>query len=339
MYSLAEINEMSYKELHNLATELDIEGRSKLRKKSDLLTAIIETVRTKNKAERAIGDVDWHFKKFLKCYENGDTPKIVAEKLFDYQNSNFTEKYQVGELRQKTLNEISKFINETGFKVWGSELEDIYKELQKPLMKNKNLQYKEMVINEYGELDKNFTFINGSNLLNWVKETLTLAANRGSVNWLHVSLALALSSGRRMDEIHGKGQYNDRYYDLKNDNVYISQLAKSVKGKDFEFKPLEGTVNSETWLSALKSLPETYRDMEDKDVNRNVSSRASKGLKSVYEKLGIAKYKDSRDVFLAMALKYEYKPEKHGSFSTFCKNRLGHDEKNSGRSYEKFSIQ
>jgi hypothetical protein len=188
------------------------------------------------------------------------------------------------------------------------------------------------------------TKLDGNKIINWAREIVESAAKKETkliTGWYQVTLALAILSGRRMEEIHGQSEHFpivNRYYELRENNtIFINQLAKNPANIGFVFTPL---IDSETWFKAFNNLPDSKLGLMENKVNQIVSSVLSKKLKNTYKELGIKQYKDSRDFYIAYRVKTEYKENKtnYNNESDFVQSIIGHNAKNSGHSYEKFVI-
>lgn len=191
--------------------------------------------------------------------------------------------------------------------------------------------------------------LDGQLILDWainkIKTVLELSQSKLQRGWYELSLALAITSGRRMEEIHGETVHISkgikRYYTLEGKEIYISQLAKSPENTEFKFSPIG--VTSEEWFNAFNKLPDTALSLTEDKVNKTISSNISKSLKGkgkIYETLGIKSYKDSRDFYIAYRVATEYKKgnTQYNNESDFVQSIIGHDNKGSGHSYQKFVI-
>lgn len=222
-----------------------------------------------------------------------------------------------------------------------------YKNHIKPLKDDSNSDYAEKI--NTVETIKDKIKLDGELIVNWAKDiiktSLQLPNEKINRGWYTLSLALAITSGRRMDEIHGETVHISkgitRYYKLDGEKVYINQLAKSPEYTDFKFKPIG--VTSDEWLKALNKIPDTALKLLEDKVNKTVSTNISKSLKTkngVYEQLGFIQYKDSRDFYIAYRVATEFKKNltEYNNESDFVQSIIGHDNKASSHSYQKFVI-
>ena len=177
--------------------------------------------------------------------------------------------------------------------------------------------------------------INGSVVVNWCEQTLTNYINNPNPDkdWQGVSLALALTSGRRMDELHG----TCRFFTVSDNNLKSVGLSKKEDKNSVLISPC--LVDNKLWLDAYNRLPEKRKGLDNMKVNQNISKLLSDSLKTTtYPELGIRVYKDSRDFFVAYLIKKVWDVDKHGSQLNYAKNLLGHDSKKITLSYEKIKV-
>jgi hypothetical protein len=190
--------------------------------------------------------------------------------------------------------------------------------------------------------------IEGKKILEFCERVIEEAIkNEGKVkSWYALSLALACTSGRRMQEIHGETVHHSlgitrEYKILENGKLFINQLAKSLPSHSFEFDTL---IDNKKWLLAYSKLPDNCLKMADNKVNSIVSSVVNKTLRSknIYKDLNFEMYKDSRDFYIAYRVATEYLAdrEKTGYYkvSDFILSIIGHQEKSMGNNYEKLEI-
>jgi hypothetical protein len=190
--------------------------------------------------------------------------------------------------------------------------------------------------------------MDGDYVLNWavktIKNALQLPNSKILRGWYELSLALAITSGRRMEEIHGETVHISkgitRYYALEGNQVYISQLAKSDEKTSFKFTPIG--VSSEDWFKAFNKLPDTALGLTEDKVNKTICTNIAKSLrkKEVFEELNFESYKSSRDFYVAYRIAREYQKgiTAYNNESDFVQSIIGHDSKMAGLYYQKFVI-
>jgi hypothetical protein len=346
-------------------------------KKADLIAKILEATETYKAAitkeiKKQIGDslVAEDFTTLIKNYfKNGKDPielsnYLKSQLLVKADNDgnypvNLPEKYKsknregfaISTLGKTKVSELRNAVSFVKSELPNSEdfcntfYNDVYNNHLKTLEKMVNTKYFEG-INSIKTVDDKIK-LDGQKILSWASEIIQTVADKGEVlnrGWYPLSLALALTSGRRMDEIHGETIHTDkgvnRYYELQGDKVFISQLAKNPENTSFVFSPL---VDAETWLKAHQCLPENAIGLTEDKVNKIISSNISKSptMKKVYEDLGLKSFKDSRDFYIVYRLATEYKAglsKQYDRESDFVQSVIGHNSKASGHSYESFVI-
>lgn len=196
---------------------------------------------------------------------------------------------------------------------------------------------------EYGQkVEENDSIDNqlnleGQKIIDWCNETLKDFINGDKkVTWHKVSLALALTSGRRMDEIHG----DISSYEIGFPETYLRSIGLSKKPED-DMAVLNAPclVDVDLWLEAFAKLPEDRKGLTNAKVNGVISSAISDTLKrGTYTYLGLTKYKDARDFYIAYLIDTFYQKSLHGSEIRFIKQFLGHDSKKVSLSYQKVQI-
>ena len=216
---------------------------------------------------------------------------------------------------------------------WSDSLYNYLRDLLKLDNKDANKEYGQKV-EGYGT-PETMLEINGSVVVNWCQKILTDYINNPNPDkdWQGVSLALALTSGRRMDELHG----TCRFFIVSDNKLKSVGLSKKSDDNSVLISPC--LVNNELWLNTYNRLPDKRKGLTNIKVNQNISKLVSDSLKAkVYPELGINQYKDSRDFFVAYLLKNEWDVDKHGSQLSYAKSLLGHDSKKITISYEKIKV-
>jgi len=329
-------------------------------KKQDLIDKILECVKqykevNKNVLNKELGNCV-NKDDMITIIKNGFLknikPDILANKVF----SNWELQVLAGDI--KTITVCKDRMNNVNFAIKflineDPTIENYCKEFKHNLyyntdIKNWDKQNNKDYANSIDTIKtiEDKILLNGDDILQWCLEVLTETAKSDiklSRNWYIVSLALELTSGRRMEEIHGQTIHYplvSRYFKKsENDYIFISQLAKSIPDKSFIFKPL---VNADLWLNCFNKLPETCKLLTEDKVNQVISSncRKNKNFNNALKLLGLKQYKDARDFYIAYRLTTEYKKglTNYNNESDYVQSIIGHDSKKSGHSYEKFVI-
>jgi len=292
---------------------------------------------------------------FVKTYlETLKSDTNYCEKLFlrditavDFVDSiweywTLTKSYSITTIAKAKKNEISNLLTDlrnaySESNQWCKEVYTLISEKIKPLNQEINREYDKKV-ETYGQSDT-LTYVTGNHVIDWCNKILKAFTDdkftTKTKRWYETSLALALTSGRRMVEIHGNVcQFSKGF---ENDLVAVGLAKKS--DDDFELES-PCLVDVDLWLDAYDKLPTTCKNLDDKKINQTISTNLSKSLRNVYSELGIEKYKDARDFYIAYCLDNLYKGELvDGKRSNFLKKLVGHESKKIGLSYEKISIQ
>ena len=145
-------------------------------------------------------------------------------------------------------------------------------------------------------------------------------------NRLIRGITLAILSGRRMVEIYGDTQYK-----LGDVGIIAEGVAKKSNAESdvCEFVPL---CDRNEWLEALNGMEK--RGYTKKQVNANISSEMSKKFPEDLKELGVEKFKDTRDVYAAIA--YQTFQLVVRDAIPFTKKVMGHNSQESTSYYHKF---
>jgi hypothetical protein len=216
---------------------------------------------------------------------------------------------------------------------WCDEVYQQYREIIAPIDNKTNKEYSKTVEN-YGTPETTTT-LDGKKILNWAKEIIEWAYTQPNLDkgWQKVSLALALTSGRRMAEIHGTTQYEA----VDSNTLRSIGLAKKQED-DFALNSV-CLVDAEKWLAVINKLPEARRNQENSRVNALVRKLIEESLKpKIYKDLGIESYKDSRDFYISYLVTRDFPTSGFRSQLAFVKTIIGHEAKKQSLSYEKFIV-
>lgn len=287
------------------------------------------------------------FNAFIK---HKDVNTLVEDLAYDWKNIKNYADSTIASTKPKELRlaiEKIKYEIKESSEFFDEFYQTFYKIVIKPIKDEINQSYGQK-INTIETIEDKIK-LDGEIILNWainkIKTVLQLPNSKIQLGWYDLSLALAITSGRRMEEIHGETIHISkgikRYYSLDGKEVFISQLAKSPENTNFKFTPIG--VSSEDWFNAFNKLPDNALSLTEDKVNKIISTNISKSLKGkgkTYDLLGISCYKDSRDFYIAYRVANEYKKgiTKYNNESDFVQSIIGHDNKGSGHSYQKFVI-
>lgn len=280
-------------------------------------------------------DADFGYEFFLNAYrQNKDTNPLVVYMINTWKGKGIAlttlVKTKPKQVRKCLDLLISNFPDSLD---WSDSLYNYLRDLLKLDNKDANKEYGQKV-EGYGT-PETMLEINGSVVVNWCQKILTDYINNPNPDkdWQGVSLALALTSGRRMDELHG----TCRFFIVSDNKLKSVGLSKKSDDNSVLISPC--LVNNELWLNTYNRLPDKRKGLTNIKVNQNISKLVSDSLKAkVYPELGINQYKDSRDFFVAYLLKNEWDVDKHGSQLSYAKSLLGHDSKKITISYEKIKV-
>jgi hypothetical protein len=335
------LEQLNRLELQTLANGL-ITRYSKLTKANliDKLLEVSDGYRTDLKAQslefvELNTDADFGYEFYLNAYQkNKDTKPLVEYMVNTWKGKGIAQTTLVKSKPKQVKNCLDLLVSNFPDSLEWTDL--LYSELR-ILLQNDN----KVVNKEYGQKVEGYGTpetmleIDGSVVVNWSEKVLTDYINNPNPDkdWQGVSLALALTSGRRMDEIHG----TCRFFAVSDNNLKSVGLSKKSDEDSVLISPC--LVDNQLWLYAYNRLPEKRKGLNNIKVNQNISKLVSDSLKTkIYPDLGINQYKDSRDFFVAYLIKNVWDVDKHGSQLNYAKNLLGHDSKKITLSYEKIKV-
>jgi len=216
---------------------------------------------------------------------------------------------------------------------WSEELYKSVAEFAKQHHQSVNKGYAKTV-EEYGT-EETIIRVDGNKILNWAKDTINDAFTKPDLKrgWAKVSFALALTSGRRMSEIHGYTQYT-----ALDENTLQSVGLCKKEDKDYtHVAPC--LVNAYIWVAVHNKLPENRRNQETHVVNQHIRKLLEDTLKNILPGLGLHSYKDSRDFYVSYLIATQYNPAIHLSEISYAKKLLGHESKKYTLSYQKMLVE
>jgi hypothetical protein len=340
-YNRIALEAMTMNELRELGAFL-IPNARKL-KKPEFINALLEVSESfrQNKLRETIaalevmGDKDISPEFISNCFLNG-IPSNQVSKVFtdlcvaDKHTDSTIAKTDSKRLRLMLEKVIITHPDSTN---WCKEVYQEYRALISSIDNKTNKQYAKTVEN-YGT-DETTRILDGKKILDWASDIIDWAYVQTDLikGWQKVSLALAITSGRRMDEIHGNTQY-----ELVNANTIRSiGLAK----KEFEDYALESPclVNAEKWITVINRLPESRRNQPNSTVNGTIRKAIEESIKLKTRPLfGIETYKDSRDFYISYLVTRDFPTSGYRSQLAYAKTIIGHEAKKQSLSYEKFIV-
>ena len=328
-------------ELQGLANGL-VTGYSTLNKPSliEALLKVSEGYRNELQAKASnivelLSDPDFSYEFYLKAYEKNEDVKALAKILINHWQAINLKDTTIAKSKPKQLKGCLDLLTANYPKSvdWCESLFTEVRFLVQPKSSSVNKEYGQKVEN-YGTPDTMME-INGNIVIDWCNQTLTDYVNNPTPDkgWHKVSLALALTTGRRMDEIHG----TCRYFAVSDNQLKAVGLSKKPDDENVLISPC--LVDNQLWLDAYNHLPENRKGLDNIKINQTISKAITDSLKAkVYPILGINQYKDSRDFYVAYLIKNVWNVDKHGSQLNYAKSLLGHDSKKITLSYEKIKV-
>ena len=226
---------------------------------------------------------------------------------------------------------------------FGNELSNqfaIYKE-------NQNTRYRETVT-ERRKLENRIE-IDLTNSLKYAYNILTDVKNgEDKINWLDVSCAVALATGRRMAEIHLSATFKkiDNYSveftgQLKGKDRKIRVVDKAVKLRDVTFKiptllPADLIINALDWLG--KNGKRFDRNEDPERVNRRFSKTLNQACKDwdIFP-ADERTYHKFRAAYLRAAIINDGSVDPY-DFLDFAKEVLGDDDEATINAYKRYEI-
>jgi hypothetical protein len=226
---------------------------------------------------------------------------------------------------------------------FGNELSNqfaIYKE-------NQNTRYRETVTER--RKVENRIEIDLTNSLKYAYNILTDVKNgEDSINWLDVSCAVALATGRRMAEVHLSASFEliDSHTvafkgQLKGKDRKIRVVDKAVKLRDVTFKiptllPADLIVNALDWLG--KNGKRFDKDEDPERVNRRFSKTLNQACKDwdIFPS-DERTYHKFRAAYLRAAIINDGNVDPY-DFLDFAKEVLGDDDESTINAYKRYGI-
>jgi|694.fasta_scaffold14691_12 hypothetical protein len=226
---------------------------------------------------------------------------------------------------------------------FGNELSNqfaIYKE-------NQNTRYRETVTER--RKVENRIEIDLTNSLKYAYNILTDVKNgEDKINWLDVSCAIALATGRRMAEVHLSASFEliDSYSveftgQLKGKDRKIRVVNKAVKLRDVTFKiptllPADLIVNALDWLG--KNGKRFDKDEDPERVNRRFSKTLNQACKDwdIFP-ADERTYHKFRAAYLRAAIINDGNVDPY-DFLDFAKEVLGDDDESTINAYKRYEI-
>ena len=308
--------------LRYLATGmLDITANGKRKTKSELLTGFAEIFREAREDIRLLkihnteklDDGGYNVHKLLLLLERSDYMGVVDSIKAMLDNSGYAD------------STITK-----------TYLPDIYKVVDASNHPNKidiikliKANYREMNRKVDDATNEDISLIKGRNTLpiKWdVVEKYLTNLDIFTADWKHLSVFLALSTGRRMAEIHGI----KTSFDVVDPEHVIFTGQLKVKNRLDGSQPyiIRTLTNSSKVVEAWKRLCNLRTPLEPEEVNQKYSKAFSTelppALKGFYNLSGIGKYKDMRDVYARKMV--SYCPD-NMILNIFIADCMGHDER------------
>lgn len=281
-------------------------------------------------ALEAMGENDLTYAPIQACYQGDLDAKEAAKLIYDRIMVQKHKDTTVTKTKPKQLRAILAKLKlvEPESQQWADNLYAHFLTLIRELTFEINGEYKYRNDNRTAD---DFKRVDGDAIAQWATNVLEYAASddNSDSSWHKVSLALAITSGRRQAEIHGTTQYE--LVDSKTIRA-IGLVKKKTDDFELEFQPIS---DAETWLKALNSLPENRRNQDKNRVNGTIRKSIEGSLKSKMNEFGFSFYKDSRDFYINYNIDRNFNRRKHGAEATYVMRLVGHEDSKSALSYTK----
>ncbi len=338
---------MTVAELRELGAFL-VPNYRKLRK-PEMIDALIEVsahyraeaLKENLAAIELMGDIDLSPEFIIECknknLSSDQVSKIIIKTIESKGYAESTIAKTVPRQIKKVLDTVALKLSDGTTKNWTDEIFDFVREHVKDYHRKVNKETA-IKVEAIGDVDSKdgVIYIDGKKVINWAIEKINWAYEQENLDkgWHSVSLALALTSGRRQDEIHGTCEYRA----IDENTLEATGLSKK---KDDHYKHKSPClVNAQKWVEVINKLPVNLRDQPNSEVNQNIRKKIEKSIKDKELKfLGFTKYKDSRDFYVSYLISTEYHKSKHGSEINFAKKLLGHESKRQTLHYEKICVE
>jgi hypothetical protein len=357
-----------------LAQEIFGKGKSSLTK-SELLE-IIEIVLTPIREERKINDVtksynpeDLNVTTFavIKKFEAGVKPETVANETLSIYRSklkNDDDSEVMPDTWAKTTlsSEASDHITQLKSQLpdsatainWARRYQKTINESLKDI-RQEIRQDRRFRVDEYGA--SVLAIIDGTKVEKFVKEFSKYYledTHQPNKDWHVASLVLALTSGRRMLEIHGDFSI---YQKVDNHHIKTVGLAKKIhkdKTKNYTFEHISpiAIIDVDTWLKIYNKIPESRKGLDKRTVNGTISRAMTDNVKycETLDDLGFinltkhnksrGNYHNARDFYINyMLVKNPFHITKRPMIdNNYAVSLVAHEGKESGLHYNKMKV-
>ncbi len=293
-----------------------------------------EMVRQRVVELKLMRDLGVEEKFFEQAYISKITPEQAAMLITDkWKSDGLADSTMAKTNPVKVRLQLEKMANENlESKTWCDETIAFIKKLSKDLHRAVNKQY-DVTMNEYGD-EEHLIKVEGKKILDWAEDVIDWASNQDNLerNWHKVSFALALTSGRRMDEIHGHTQY-----DVLDEKTLIAVGLSKKPTTDYTLESL-CLVNAYKWLNALNKLPEKRRNQDNGVVHNTIRKLIWDVVEPTAKGLGFRSYKDTRDFYATYIGDVVYDSDMPVTLMVFVRNMIGHESKKETLCYGKMKI-
>lgn len=340
-YNRIALEAMTMNELRELGAFL-IPNARKL-KKPEFINALLEISETFRQdklretiaALEVMGEKDISPEFISNCFVNGIPANQVSKVFADLCIADKHTDSTIAKTDSKRLRLMLDKVRNTqqDSSNWCDEVYQQYRTIIAPVDNRTNKEYSKTVEN-YGTDETTIT-LDGKKILNWATDIIDWAYQQEKLDkgWQKVSLALAFTSGRRMDEIHGTTEYKV----VDSNTVRSIGLAKK-ESDDFALES-PCLVDANKWVTVINNLPKNRRKQENSTVNGTIRKAIEDSIKlRVYPELGIKTYKDSRDFYISYLITRDFPTSGYRSQLAFVKTIIGHEAKKQSLSYEKFIV-
>jgi hypothetical protein len=277
-------------------------------------------------------DFDTNF--IQSCFIKGITPQQCSDIIGKKFDSGNYAPSTIAKTKMKQLRELLSVVKAQNVESleWCDSVYDAMREYAAKYHTEVNKNYSQTVEN-YGT-SETIRHIESKPLINWSKEVIDWACEQKDLykGWHKVSFALAVTSGRRMDEIHGDCEFEVV------DTHTLKSIGLSKKRTEDAELIAPCLVDASKWVKALYLLPEERRHQPNSVVNGIIRRAIKDSIGGQIENLGLETYKDSRDFYVAYLIATQFDKLEDGTHLAFAKKLLGHESKKQTLSYEKMVI-
>ena len=282
-----------------------------------------------------LGDFDISSEFINDCFTRGLTSQQCSKIIEETLEKGGYEASTIAKTKMKQLRVMldSLSLANVEIKPWTEDLYDSMRVFASKYHRETNKKYAETV-ETYGNED-NIRLIKGTPIITWCNEIIDWAYTQPNLDkgWHKVSFALALTSGRRMDEIHG-----DCEFEAVNDTTLKATGLSKKRETDYAHES-PCLVNAYKWVDALNKLPEKRRHQPNSVVNGVIRKAIEPVIERFLEQFQLTTYKDSRDFYVSYMIAKSYNKSKHGSEINYAKKLVGHESKKQTLSYEKLVVE